>query len=183
MYCGGSCQPLIRRHLGFDGKMSKARRLSDRTLDALRIAHQRAKHLIATANAQNLATAPQMRGDVNVPALRTRKRQIPQRRFRSRNNDQVGVGRDHFAGTHHGQTYPRFLHQRVDVVEVRDAGQDQDRNLVVTRSAAIVQIQGIFCGQFGCTVEIRHHAEPAPSPLATPRSVQLPRRDQYRRSE
>ena len=69
-------QLFVRRHGGGDIQQTKARRFSRGAFDAFGIIDPFAQHLIAAANAQDVAAAPHMRGQINIPPLRPQIRQI-----------------------------------------------------------------------------------------------------------
>ena len=63
-------QALIAGERGLHIKQAKTFDAFRRAFHALHIMHGLAQHLETAANAQNLAAAPDMRGQINVPALR-----------------------------------------------------------------------------------------------------------------
>ena len=77
----GQRQLLLRRHDGFDVEQAEAWRFARRAFDAIWIADNAAKHLIAAADAEHVAAAPDVARNVDVPALRTQEREIAARRF------------------------------------------------------------------------------------------------------
>ena len=60
---------LLRRHHRLDVEQAEPFGLADAALDALRIAHHAAEHLVAAADADDMAAAPHMGGKIAVPAL------------------------------------------------------------------------------------------------------------------
>ena len=90
------------------------------TLDALRIGNAPSQHLIAAADAEHAAAAAQVRHEIDVPALPAQEIEIGTGRFRPRQDDQVRIARNGPARRQHGDPRPRFLHQRIEIVEIGD---------------------------------------------------------------
>src|SRR4029077_4011352 len=85
---------------------------------ALWIGDRAAEHLVAAANPQHPPAAPAMRENVDVPALTAQRREIGERRLRSRQDDEVRV-----AGQRRSARDKRHLDrwlgtQGVEIVEI-----------------------------------------------------------------
>jgi hypothetical protein len=84
-------QPLFRRHHRVHVQQAQPLGLARRPLDPSGSATDPAEHLVPAANAQHMAAAPDMGRQVDVPALRPQEGQVPPRRFRPRQDHQVGI--------------------------------------------------------------------------------------------
>ena len=63
-----------------------------------------------------------MGSDVNVPALVAHKREVGERRLGPGQQDKVGIAWQRFARAHHDDGDFRFGAQRIEVIEIGDAG-------------------------------------------------------------
>ena len=66
-----------------------------------------------------------MRGEIDVPSLRTQEVEVAARRLAARHDDEVGVAWDRLPGAEHRQRHVRLLRQWVQIVEIGDARQGQ----------------------------------------------------------
>eukprot|EP01136_Pigoraptor_vietnamica_P026946 Opistho-1_new@82592 len=107
--------------------------------------------------------------NVDIPALRANRRQIGQRCLGSRQHDQRGLRRDRLAGRHHHHLHIGFQHQRVEVVEVRDARQDRagDQDTPLRPFDRALQPHRILAGQ------PRGGGQPVHQPIAGPEAALL----------
>ena len=120
-----------------------------------------AQHLVATAQAQHQAAPADMGVQVDVPAFMPQCRQIGDGGFGTGDDHQPCVSRDRLSGLNevHGNT--GFKTQRIEIVEIGDAAQAQNRNSDCTGMACerFLQSHRIFGGEVSGGGEMRHDAE------------------------
>src|SRR3546814_13673833 len=66
---------------------------------------------------------PHMGGDVDVPTLRAQELQIGNGRFSAGQDYERSAGRDRLSWGNHGEPHGWLLRQRVEIVEIGNAGQ------------------------------------------------------------
>ena len=98
-----------------------------------------AEHLIAAAEPEHMTAAPDMRGEIDVPALRAQEVEIAARRFRAGHDHEVGIARDRLARPHHGEIDAGLQLQRIEIVEIGDPRQRETRDLASAGLARIAQ--------------------------------------------
>src|SRR5215475_16016497 len=86
-------QALLRRHHRRDVEQSEPRCFSGRTFNYIRIGYLSTEHLVSAAEPEHMTTAPMMREDVDVPALRAQESKIAARRFGAGNDDERCIAR------------------------------------------------------------------------------------------
>ena len=111
---------LVRCQNGFNVEISQPLDRSGRPLNAARISYRSAEHLVAAADPENMSAASVVGFQINVPALRAEERQITDRRFRSRQQDKIGVGGQRIARMDQRQGDALLLAQRIKVIEIGD---------------------------------------------------------------
>ena len=87
-----------------------------------------AKHLIAAAEPEHVAAAANMRLDVDVPALRAQKDEIADGGFAAGKNDDFGLGGNRLARPDEDQLDVGLHAQRIEIVEIGDAGENRHRD-------------------------------------------------------
>src|SRR6266567_1488473 len=110
-------------------------------LDAEGVRDASAQHLVAAAEAEDLPAVAVMGEQVDVPTLASQEFEIADRRLRTGKDHQHDIARQRLPGWHKDQLYPRLGSQRVEIIEIGDAGQqwdsDPDRPPALTRRAAL----------------------------------------------
>ena len=104
-------------------------------------------HLIAAAQAQNRAAAAPMRGDIDVESRRAQRGEIGDGRFRSGQNDQIGVAGQRRTRPHANELDRGLGVERIEIVEIGDMRQDRhgDAQLCLRfRRMALLQRQRVF---------------------------------------
>src|SRR3546814_17251690 len=81
------------------------------------------QHLISAADAEDRPAPPHMGGDVDVPTLRAQELQIGNGRFSAGQDYERSAGRDRLSWGNHGEPHGWLLRQRVEIVEIGNAGQ------------------------------------------------------------
>jgi hypothetical protein len=144
-------QRLFRGEHGFHVQQAQPGDFARIAFDPQRIGDPAAKHLVSAANPQHRAAAPVMGEDVDVPALRAQERHVGNRRFRSRQHDQRGMGGDRRAGRNHRHLHLRLLPQGIEIVEIGDARQDRAGDQLAPRRdrGRAVEHHRILAGQPG----------------------------------
>ncbi len=84
---------LLRFHHRFNVEQAEPLSLGDVAFDAIGIAHPTAKHLKTAANADDMAAALAVRGQIPVPAILAEFQEITDRRLGAGNDHQPGIGR------------------------------------------------------------------------------------------
>ena len=80
---------LAGQHRG-DVEQLEALDLVRRPLDAVRVGHAFAQHLVAAANAEHAPAAPRMGGEVDIPALLAKEFEIGDGRLAAGQDDEIG---------------------------------------------------------------------------------------------
>jgi hypothetical protein len=132
----------------------------------LRIGDRPAEHLVAAAQAEHRAAAPDMGGNVDVPALLAQERQVGDGRFRAGQQHQVGVAGQRPARPEQVDRHVGLGAQRVEIVEIGDPRQerhdDADRPARPAGAGGIVvEAHGVLGGQLAGRGEERQHAKAA----------------------
>ncbi len=121
-----------------------------------------AEHLIAAAQSDDDPAAPDMGADIDIPALGADERQVRERRLGSRQDDEIGVARQGFAGPDEGDGDVGLGDQRIEIVEIGDPGEhrhgDADVRIAAGLSLAL-QRHRVLGGQQACRREPRRDAE------------------------
>src|SRR5580692_2840016 len=76
-------QSLVACQYRLDIEQAEARHAARMALDAIRIGHDLAEHLIATANAENTSAATDMRPQIDIPAIAPKIFQVRKSRLRA----------------------------------------------------------------------------------------------------
>lgn len=156
---------LFRRHLRLDVQQPEAGDLRGVPLDAQGIMHLASEHLIAAADADDPPAPLHMGQKIGIPTLHAHIRQVGDRRFRTGQNHQSGIRRQPLAGANKNQLDIRFCRQRIQIVEIRDAGKDRYCDLQRGRAASCQALQRhrVLGGQPPSVLQPWHDAEAWPS--------------------
>jgi hypothetical protein len=76
-----------------------------------------------------MPAAPHMRGQIDIPALSAQKGQIAARALAAGQDDQLCVAGDRLPRADHHQIDIGLLRQRVQIIEIGDAGEGQSGHL------------------------------------------------------
>ena len=160
-------QPLVACQHRLDPQMAKPVRGTSRPLDPLRVVKPCPQHLIPATQPHHHAAAPQMRGKVDVPALRAEKGQIGYGGFRARKQHHVGIQRDHVACFDQNDIHIRLAGKRIKIVEIGDPAQHRHGNphrRAVSRLAGLaLDIENILGGKEARRREPGKDADSRPS--------------------
>ena len=127
-------------------------------LDAMGIAHDAAEHLVAAADAHDMAAAPAMGGEVAVPAVAAEVDEVGDGRFRAGNDDQPGILRQRPARRDEDDLDLRLGLQRIEIVEIGDARQHRHGDL---QRAGFARRQGAPAPPNPPTAAVLRHAATA----------------------
>ena len=120
---------LFRLHDRLDIQQAKAFRLAYVALDAVRIAHHAAQHLVAAANANDMPTASNMPLEVAVPPLLPQEQQVAYGGLGARQDHKARILRQWMAGRHEHDLDRRLGPERIEVIEIGDARQHRHGDL------------------------------------------------------
>ena len=121
-------QMLLRGHHRLDIQMPQPLHRARRPFDPVRIGNAPPQHLIPAAKPQHPSAPPQMRGKVDVPALRAKGGEVGDCRLAAHHQHKIRVAGQGAAGHDHPQVHAGFGGQRVQIVEVGDTGQAGHRD-------------------------------------------------------
>ena len=159
---GDAGQALVRRHGGFDIQKAQPADGTCLPVCTLRIVDRLSQHLIAAADAQNMAAAPDMGDQIHVPPLIAQEAEVTDGRFGPRNHHEIGVARDGTSRPQHGQAHAGLGRHRIEIVEICDARQGQADHMQ-SLPGRRTQIDGILGRKAMGVREPGQHAEPPPA--------------------
>ena len=185
-FAGDLDQHLVAFEDGVDLEQAETLDFRGWSLDAVRIGDAAAEHLVAAADSQDGAAAPQMGPEVDVPAEFPERGEIGDGRLRARQDDQRGVARHRLVRPEKDEIDTGIEAQRIEIVEIGDTriGQHDDAPgaLKLFRTASLrlahaheraggsrsgrrrySQPQRILCRQSMRGVEKRHQAQRLPA--------------------
>src|SRR6266852_9400825 len=120
---GDFAQGLLLGEHRLDIEEAETARLTSSALDAAGVDDTSSEYLIAGTDAEHAAAASDMSEQVDVPTLRAQSGKISERRFRAREHDEIGVGRQRPPRFDDVQRDVGLSRQRIEIVEIGDARQ------------------------------------------------------------
>ncbi len=99
-----------------------------RPLGTGRVPDGSAEHLIAAAKTDYGPAAAQVRHDIDIESGFPERREVRDRRLRSRQDHEVGIARQRRAGSHPDEFDGRLCLKRIKVVEIGDVRQNRHRD-------------------------------------------------------
>ena len=147
----------------FHIKQTQSLGLAGGAFGAVRVAEAQSQHLITATQSDHPAAAPHMRRQVLVPALFPQEGQIAEGRLGAGYEDEISIAGQRVTGLDDHHVDVGFGGQRVEVVEIGDAGQtrhgDFDRAAGGWPTAFVIQGQGVLLGKKPGRRKERHDAE------------------------
>ena len=122
-------QRLVAAKDRLDIEQAEPRRFARFAFDSLGIGDTPPQQLKAATEAEHTLPAPDMGFDIDVPALSDEGIHIAARRFRARQDNQIGIARQRRTVRDHHQIDVRLRGKRVKIVEIGDMRQDRHRDL------------------------------------------------------
>ena len=119
----GRAQPLFPRQHRRHVEQAEPVHAAGRTPDALRVLDPPAEHLVAAAEPQHPPAPPPVRQDVDVPAFLAQHGEVGDRGLGAGQDHEGAVPRQGRAPAQQQELHPGLGGQRVEVVEIADAGQ------------------------------------------------------------
>ena len=119
---------LVAAEHRLDVEQSETRDRARPSLDPVRIADRAAEDLKPAADAEDAAAAATVGENVDVPALPAKKNEIGDGRLRTGDEHEVRIRRDRLARLDDDQRDARLQPQRVEIIEVGDAGKRRHRD-------------------------------------------------------
>ena len=121
MLGGHLTQGFLRIHGGVHLQQSQPFTLSWQAIQPLWISDHLSQHLVAAAQPYNMAAAPPVRQQINIPTLRPQKCQITTGGFTAWDQNQISVTRDCLPSPQHHELNIIFLHKRIQIIKIRHA--------------------------------------------------------------
>src|SRR5690625_2058876 len=103
-----------------DIQKPKPRCLCCLTINPCRLRNSLPQHRVPATDPENMTTASPMSGKVDVPSLRPGEIKLAPHVAAARQDDEIGIARDHLPRPQHGEAHPLLLRERVEIIEIRD---------------------------------------------------------------
>lgn len=159
---------LTQRLGGADGcrnvQQTQPRRGVRSSLDAVGIGNGLPQHLVSAAQPENPTAAPHVRRQIDVPALRAKKRELGERGLCSRDDNEIARGQ-RLSRRHHSHVDLRLSTQGIQVVKVGDPGQHGHRDIhaPLSRRRRLLQYDRILSRQSCGGAKPWHQTEVVPA--------------------